>query len=202
LIHAFFRWLENYSTRHEHTISLLEAVSTTAAVIIALLSAASAKRASLPRLRAALSVIQVIYGDGRPLDETPSYIALHLTNVGNVPVRVGANCFGWRLRLKQSIWMPMILDASGDDHIPRRQYPIVLMPRTSETIYLTTLRALREAMPRILDTGRFGRKITAKFLLRGVVYADDGSQFLARMNGSFSNELKALVNTSSSGPAV
>ena len=34
LMHGFTVWLESFSGRHTHTISLLEAVSTTAAVIV------------------------------------------------------------------------------------------------------------------------------------------------------------------------
>ena len=37
-------------------------------------------------------------------------------------------------------------------------------------------------MLHILDSGRFGRKISA-WLLRGVIYTDDGSYFRANLDG-------------------
>jgi hypothetical protein len=89
-LHSVSAWLENWCDRHSHTIALLEAVSTTAAVIVALVASAAAKRAIRPKLRASVSIMQLVPGDGRPASEWKSYVAVRLTNVGTVPVRLQA----------------------------------------------------------------------------------------------------------------
>jgi hypothetical protein len=192
LLHAFARWLEDFSGRHSHTIALLEAVSTTAAVIVALTAAYAAKRVNRPRLTAVVSVMQIIHGDGRPISEAPTYIAVRLTNVGMVPIRLHSNLFSWSLPFEKTAWLAMPVDESGDGHVTQRRYPFVLLPRTSETVFFTAIDRFKTDMPRILGSGRFGRKISAK-LLRGIVYTDDGSRFRASFDGSFRKELAALV---------
>ena len=183
LLHAFARWLEDFTGRHAHSITLLEAVSTTAAVIVALTASYAAKRANLPRLVARVSVSQIIYGDGRPIEVAPTYVTVQLTNVGTVPIRLHSNLFSWRLRFnKENAWLAVPVDESGDSHVTVRRYPFVLLPRTSETIFLTAIDHFKSAMPRILDSGRFGRKISAR-LLRGIIYTDDGSYFRANLDG-------------------
>ena len=183
LLHAFSRWLEDAAGRHTHTIALLEAISTTAAVIVAMWVSYAAKRANRPRLRASVQVMQVIYGDGRPIEDAPTYVAARLTNVGPVPVRLHSNLFSYHLAFtKNPWWLVMPVDEPGDGHVTRRQYPFVLLPHTSETIFLTEIERFRSDMPRILDSGWFGRKIATR-LLRGTIFADGAGQFRADLRG-------------------
>jgi len=177
LLHAFARWLEDFSGRHAHSIKLLEAVSTTVAVIVALSASYAAKRANLPRLVARVSVSQIIYSD-------TWYLTVLLTNVGAVPIRLHSNLFSWSLLFnKRTAWLAMPVDSGGSDiYVTVREYPFVLLPHTSETIFLTTLDQFKSAVPRILDSGRFGRKISAR-LLRGIIYTDDGSYFRVNLDG-------------------
>ena len=138
LFHAVARWLEDVAGRHAHFIALLEAVSTTAAVIVALWVSYAAKRANQPRLRASVQVMQIIYGDGRPIDDAPTYVTVLVTNVGPVPVRLHSNLFSYHLRFtKNPWWLVMPVDEAGDGPVTRRQYPFVLLPHTSETIFLS-----------------------------------------------------------------
>jgi hypothetical protein len=182
LLPAFARWLEDFAGRHAHSVALLEAVSTTAAVIVALTVSYAAKRANLPRLAARVSVSQIIYGDGRPTEVAPTYVTVRLTNVGTVPIRLHSNLFSWRLRFdNKTAWLAKPADESGDGNVTVRKYLFVLLPRTSETIFLTALDQFKSAMPKILDSGRFGRKISAR-LLRGIIYTDDGSYFRANLD--------------------
>jgi hypothetical protein len=181
LLHTFARWLEDFAGRHDHSIALLEAVSTTAAVIVALSVSYAAKRASLPHLVADVLVLQMSDGDGEMIK--PSYVAVRLTNVGTVPIRLHSNLFSWRLRFNnKDAWLAVPLDESGDGRVAVRQYPFVLVPRTSETIFLTALDQFNATMPRILDSGHFGRKISTR-LLRGIIYTDDGSYFRVNLDG-------------------
>jgi hypothetical protein len=191
LFHAFARWLEVTAGRHAHTIALLEAASTTAAVIVALWVSYAAKRAGQPRLTASVQVMQIIYGDGRPIEDAPTYVAVRVTNVGPVPVRLHSNLFSYHLRFTKSPWwLVMPVDEPGDGHVTRRQYPFVLLPHTSETIFLTAIERFRSDTPRILDSRWFGRKIATR-LLRGTIYADGAGQFRADLRGLW-DELKKL----------
>src|SRR6516165_2883457 len=127
-LHAFMRWLEDFAGRHSHTIALLEAVSTTAAIIVALYVSYAARRTNLPRL-VALAAISIIYADGRPPATAPRYVTVRLTNVGNVPIRLNSNFFSWQLRFnRKTAWLAIPVDEAGDNHEPVRQYPFVLMP--------------------------------------------------------------------------
>jgi hypothetical protein len=175
-------WLEDFAGRHTHSIALLEAASTTAAVIVALSVSYAAKRANRPRLKARAAISQIIYGDGQPIEDAPTYITVQLTNVGPVPIRLHSNLFSWRLPFTRSVWLAMPVDERGDDHVPVRRYPLVLLPNTSETIYLNSLERFKARIPRILDSGRFGRKISARFV-RGSIYTDGGSLFRASLSG-------------------
>jgi len=167
LLHAFGRWLEDFAGRHAHSVALLEAVSTMAAVIVALTVSYAAKRANRPRLVARVSVSQIIYGDGRPIEAAPTYVTVRLINVGTVPIRLHSNLFSWRLRFdNRNAWLAMPVDESGDGQVTVRRYPFVLLPRTSETIFLITLDQFNSTMPHILDKGRFGRRNFGNALAR------------------------------------
>jgi hypothetical protein len=182
LLHTFARWLEDFAGRHAHSIALLEAVSTTAAVIVALSVSYAAKRTSLPRLVARVLVLQII-SDGDSEVIKPTYVAVRLTNVGTVPIRLHSNLFSWQLRFNnKAAWLAVPVDEAGDGRVAVRQYPFVLVPRTSETIFLTSLDQFNATMPRILDSGRFGRKISTR-LLRGIIYTDDGTYFRVNLDG-------------------
>jgi hypothetical protein len=180
-LHAIPIWLEDFAGRHAHSIALLEAVSTTAAVIVALSVSYAAKRANRPRLTARATISLIIYGDGRTIEDAPTYITVQLTNVGQVPIRLHSTLFSWRIPFMRNAWMAMPVDELGDEHVPKRSYPFVLFPNTSETIYLSSLERFKAHIPRILDSGRLGRKISARFV-RGSVYTDDGSLFRARLS--------------------
>lgn len=190
-LHGVSLWIEDFSNRHQHSIALIEAVSTTAAVIVALVASYAATQASRPKLAAGLAVMKVLYAMPSAIEGMPTYIAVRLTNTGTVPVRLHSNLFSWQLPFVKSAWMAIPVDEQGDGHISQRRYPFVVMPKTSETIYLTSLENFRSKMPEILDNGRFGRRISAR-LLRGIVYTDDGSYFRASLNSSFRKELGRL----------
>jgi hypothetical protein len=75
LLHLFSRSLEDWSDRHHHIIALLEAVSTTSAVLVALWASVTAKRATRPQLTALLGVWQIVDATGK----SPDYICIRLT---------------------------------------------------------------------------------------------------------------------------
>lgn len=111
-LHAASRWFETVAARHQHGIAVLEALSTTAAVVVALWSTRVARGASKPKLKARVSVMQ-IFGNDTDLKATPTYIAVRLTNIGNVPIRMHSTCFSWRLPSSKTSWAALPLDENG-----------------------------------------------------------------------------------------
>lgn len=192
-LHAFSRWLEDAATRHEHTISLLESLSTTSAVVVALWASFAAKNAARPRLRASVSIMLVIYGDGRKRP-APEYLTVKLTNNGPVPIHLQTTFFSWRLPFVKSAWIAQPIDQEGDDHAPQRRYPLVLLPQTSETVFLSSIVRFDEYVPGILDKSRLPRWLTPRFV-RARVYADDGSVFRASLNKQVVTHLYKVATT-------
>jgi hypothetical protein len=180
-LHAIPIWLEDFAGRHAHTISLLEAVSTTAVVIVALSVSYAAKRANRPRLTARAVVSLIIAVDDRPIEDIPKYITIQLTNVGQVPIRLHSTLLSWRIPFTRKAWVALPVDRVGDEHVTKRDYPFVLFPNTSERICLSSLERFKENIQHIPDSGRFGRKVSARFV-RGLIYTDDGSLFRVRLS--------------------
>jgi hypothetical protein len=193
-LHKISNGLEDWSSRHAHIIALLEAISTTGAVIVALTTSYVAKRNGKPRLKADVGLKIIIHGDGRSLRTAPAYVTVQLTNTGTMPVRLHSTFFSWRMSFMRTAWLVMPISEQGDGIIAQHAFPFVLQPWTSVTIFLTSLERFRaDIMPAIFNNGRFGRRITG-WLLSGIVYTDDGSQFRTTFGNSFRKELTKAIN--------
>jgi hypothetical protein len=186
-------WLEDFTARYQHSIALIEAISTTVAVVVALWASYYAKRASRPKLKSWISVSQIIFGDGSSINKAPTYITVRITNIGSVPLRLHSTFFSWRLPFTKTAWLAMPVDEHGDKHVAVRSYPFTLLPNTSAMFFLTSIEQFRSYTPRMLNSGRFGRWLSTKFL-RGSVYTDDGSLFKAAFDGNFRKELADLAS--------
>lgn len=97
-------------------------------------------------------------------------------------------------------WLVLPLDEKVDGIVDIRPYPIIILPRTSETMFLTSLETFRGYISGILQSGKFGRKVSA-YLLRGYVYTDDGSSFRASFDGDFKKKLSSTSREIPSGLA-
>ncbi|MCB5943693.1 hypothetical protein [Acidocella sp. KAb 2-4] len=182
--------LESFGSHYPHAIDVLGTLGTWAAVVVALSASYLAKRQALPRIRAEVSVRCLVYGDGRPRERWPEYVVLKLTNVGAIPVRVNSHMFSWSVRNRSGVWLVNNVDYSGDTHVPRRQYPLVMPPRTSEIIYLSSLERFKEAIPKILPQSRLPAFLLKSFF-GGVVFTDDGSRFAVSIHESIWGEIAA-----------
>lgn len=191
-VHSASRWFETLADRHQHGIAALGAISTTAAVIVALRSSLQARRASRPSLKARVTVMMVIYPGQKP-SVVPTYVALRLTNVGNVPIRLHSGCFSWRIPLSKAAWMAQPMDEKGDDHVQAHRYPFALLPNTSDTLFLTQIeRFERDGLPRILREGKLPTALAARWL-RAYVYTDDGSLFRASLDSTIRKRIRAFA---------
>jgi hypothetical protein len=188
LLHEFVKGLGRWSDRHSHTIALLEAVSTTAAVIVALWVAVTARLATRPRLKATVSV----YMRAHPSPSgRPSYLFVHVTNTGTVPVRLRPMMFAWRVRFRRRSALLVPLDEGASDaNVTQRAYPIVLPPNHTERITLTDLHTFTsEVLPQMRAMAPFGGMVSLRFLLRAVVFTDDNHEFAPQLDSSLRNKL-------------
>lgn len=182
-------------------IALLGAVSTTMAVVVALMTTRATKQAGQPRLKAFISkakldvppsglmVTSSIDGPARPL-VPPIYVTLRLTNVGKVPVYLDSDLFAWQVPFsKPSYWMVTPLEARGGGMwMITRDYPCTIHPGSSELIFLATLEEFKDDLAKAMETGRFGRRLSVSFL-RGVITTQDGSQFRVSLSRTLRQEL-------------
>ncbi len=123
----------------------------------------------------------------------PTYIAVRLTNVGNVPIRLHSSCFSWRIPFSKAAWMAQPMDEKGDEHIQAHRYPFALLPNTSDTLFLTKIeRFERDALPRILGKARLPTPLAVRWL-RGYVYTDDGSLFRASLDSTIRKTIRAVA---------
>ena len=188
-LHAASRWFESFADRHQHGIAALGAFGTVAAVIVALWTSQQARRATRPKLKARVTVMQIFYA-GIDLEAIPTYVALQLTNIGSVPIRFHSTCFSWRLPYRRSAWMAQPVDERGDQHVDVHPYPFTLHPNTSNTMLLTEIGIFdAEAMPRIIRQGKLPRWLVVRWL-RAVVYTDDGSLFRARLDSTIREHIR------------
>jgi hypothetical protein len=129
LFHSLSRELEDWSTRHSHTIALFTAVSIALSVIVALWMSVTAKRATQLPLRAQLGVAWRPSIDGR---HSARYIVVELTNRSSLPTQLTELSFAWRLAFhpdKERMATPLDFDGA-DKEVPHRNFPITLSPNT------------------------------------------------------------------------
>jgi hypothetical protein len=172
-------WLERFDAilgHYPHLVAALEAVSTFGAVVVSLTLAVLAHRGNRTKLRARLYVAQLFH-EGIDHTNRPEYIALVITNTGMLPLRIPFAFFYWNVPFKRSVALIMPLDyfAGADPHLAARHYPIEIHPRTSETIYLSTSRAMRENFKQMRQS-----KTRAERFLSGFMQASQPDQCLSR----------------------
>jgi hypothetical protein len=194
LLHALSQELEDWSTRHSHTIALFTAVGIALSVIIALWASVTAKRAALLFVRAQLGVASRLSVDGR---RTARYVVVELTNRGSLPMQLTELSLAWWIAFHtDKVRMVTPLDFSGTDReVQQRNFPITLVPNMPELFYLFEARTWEQDLVPILENVRLGRRITAK-LLRARVFIGLRS-FPVAFHISFRRQFKAMLERNS-----
>jgi len=193
--------LEHFLGHYPHVVAGLEAVSTFAAVVVSLSLAALARRANQTKLRARLYVAQLLQ-QGTDPKNAPEYIALSITNTGILPLRIPFAFFYWKIPFRQSLSLITPLDyfQGADPHLPSRPYPIEIHPRTSQTMYLRTVRVARENFKEM----RQGKNRAMRFLsgfMKAKVVTEDGRTFNVKLAKNIRREIKAARTGKSQPPA-
>lgn len=135
----WLKYVEDVLARYPHIVSAVEAFSTFAAVVTSLSIALLSQRANRTKIRAYGSIGRLVGGGIDPA-QAPRYLTVSVTNVGNTSLRLPFAFFNWRIPFHRGYATVNPLDYYGQDrYIPRRQYPVSVESRTSETIYISTV---------------------------------------------------------------
>jgi hypothetical protein len=93
--------VEKFFEAHQHTVAAAEAFGTVSAVVVSLLLALLAHRATKTRIRAALSM-SVIGHSSLEGKEKPRYLTITIRNVGALPASIPLPILDGRYRLPES----------------------------------------------------------------------------------------------------
>jgi hypothetical protein len=187
-VHVLSQWFESFARRHQHGIAALSALSTTAAVMVALWSTNIAIRATRPRLKARVSIMCVIDQNKRS-NSNPSYISLRVTNTGAVSIRLNQMCFSWKVGGEANEWASRPMDEHGDENVAARKYPILLQPNTSEIIMLSRTEQFFEDARKMFGVAKLSKVRNMKKQLHAYVHTDGVSSFRAEVSQSIFEKL-------------
>jgi hypothetical protein len=183
-----FQKLEEFFKAHEHTMAALEAVSTFAAVVVALVLSLVSQRANRTRIKAVVSAT-IIMHESIDAPDYPSYVSVDITNNGILPVMIPLAFFHWRVPFKRGVWLVTPMDYSqGDPWVPQRQYPVEIVPRSSKVFYLSGLEMFRSECRDKFIGDSFLDRCRFRFL-RARVRTDDGKLFNVKIDRSLHNEI-------------
>src|SRR5690242_12939856 len=104
--------LEEFARSHEHTIALVEAVSTFCAVVVSLWLAFFTHRSKRTKVTANVGVSFISHPS---LKGNPEYIVVSITNERNFPATIGMSFFTWKLPFWSGFWLVMPLDGFKRD---------------------------------------------------------------------------------------
>jgi len=182
--------LEAFFKAHQYTIAALAAISTFAAVVVSLVVTYISLKASHTRLNARASVQLIIHSslEGQP---EPTYLCVSITNRGNLPATLPFAFFYWKLPFARGLLLISPLDFFGDRWFPKRQYPIEINPRQSETVCLSEISVFRKmCREKLMGSNVFDR---LRFLcLHAFIVSADGRKFKVRLDRSVRKELRAI----------
>jgi hypothetical protein len=127
--------LDHFLGHYPHVIAGLEAISTFGAVAVSLSLAFAARRANNTRLRARVQRSVIVHSSLGA--QQPTYVTVSITNTGILPARIPLSFFAFRVPLKKTTWMMIVLDSFATDPlIPQKKYPVEISPRASQSFLL------------------------------------------------------------------
>jgi hypothetical protein len=183
-----FGQLERFSEIHQHTIALMEALSTFAAVVISLMLATLAQRSVRTRIKARAAVSEFIHStlEGKRKE----YVTVTVTNVGQMPAMLPLSFFQWQIPFRRGLWIMHPWDCTKHDPwLAQRIYPADVTPRSSEMFFLGEIARFRTTMAET-----FGEVRHARWRLRftkAIVVTADSKVFKVRLN----KEVRRILST-------
>jgi hypothetical protein len=166
--------IEQFFEAHQHTVDAIAAAGTLAAVATSLWLAYRARRADRTKLKATADLWTIVVPN-----DTPKFLQVTIRNVGKFPVRITASFFYWKVPFSRN-WLSMgPLDLYGSPLIPRKNYPIKIDPRTTETFTLWDLATFKKEAKKIRETSSV--QIRLRFI-RAFVFTDEGAKSKVKLS--------------------
>jgi hypothetical protein len=176
------QWLEHLDTllgKYSHIVAALEAFGTLAAVITSLALARLAQRANRTKLQATAFIGQIV--PAATAQPPPRYLTIVITNTGLFQLRIPYAFFSFKIPLRRALMAVLPLDASGDNYLPKRTYPVCLQPRTTEWFSVITEQKLNQAFAETWKDEPKWRKPLFRFM-RAVVVTEDGTRCRVKLS--------------------
>ncbi len=175
--------VEEFCRDHQHTIAALGALGTLIAVVVSLVLAWRAGRATRTRLKANVDTSFIAHSTIDPKNP-PRYLTVSITNIGIGSLRVPFSFFRWKVPLSRSFWTVNPLDGYGQDRdslIPQKHYPVEIQPRASETFYVSDLQTFIQTIERTRNETRGLPRFCLRFI-KAIIRTDDGLVFKVRIS--------------------
>jgi hypothetical protein len=183
-----FQELEEFFSAHQHTVAALEAGSTFAAVVVALVLSLVSQGANRTRIKAS-AASTIIMHETIKAPDYPGYVTVDITNNGILPVMIPLNFFHWRVFFKRGAWLVMPMDYSqGDPWVPQKRYPVEIAARSSQTFYLSGIDTFRTECRDKFIGDNFIDRCRFRFL-RARVRTEDGKLFNVKIDSSLRKEI-------------
>jgi hypothetical protein len=165
--------LEEFLKAHQYTVTALGVVGTFSAVITSLAIALISQRSNRTRIKARVANSVILHStlEGR---EKPTYLTVHIKNVGLLPVTIPLSFFHWKAPFRYGGWLVNPWDYSGgDEWVPQRRYPVEIKARGSQTFFLAEIEVFRSELYKMFAGARFVDWCRFLFLKARIV-TDDG----------------------------
>jgi hypothetical protein len=195
-----FDLLEAFFKAHQYTIAAFGVVGTFSAVIVSLTVALIAQRSNRTRITAHASKSVILHStlEGR---DKPSYVTVHIKNIGVLPALIPFSFFHWKVPLKGGAWIVNPCDSyQGDDWVPQKQYPIEIKARGSQTFFLAKTDVFQSELRKMAAEASFLERLRFHFLSARAV-TDDGKIFKVKIDPAIRKEIHTALRTvSKTGP--
>lgn len=187
--------IEKISLEHEHSIALLEAISTFAAVVISLTLALMTRAANKTHLKAYVSIRRMVHAT-IDNENPPRYLIACITNTGLMPLRIPLSFFHWKAPLHRGTWSILPHDYSAEDPlVPQQKYPVEIPPKATHSFFLSNLGTLQQNLGRMLcDEGKISK--LQLFFIRAKIISDDGLWFTVSIDNGVRAEIKKACHPS------
>ena len=120
-------------------------------------------------------------------------VAIRLTNISKHPVYVTSMFVLWQLPFWCRSNVCLAVNECGDRTAQQPNFPLTLLPHTSEFVCLIDIRTFRMEISKVLDSGWWGRTFAAK-LLKGTLETDDGGRVRLTSDNSVRIALAQLAD--------
>jgi hypothetical protein len=183
-----FEWFEEVCKSHEHSIAAFEALSTFAAVVIALWLS---HRAGATRLTAYVTKEAIF---DAATDDRPEYLVAVITNTGTMTFYISLSFLLWTRPYRKTVgWiLSFPIDYWGiDKNIQQRTYPVELQPKASKHLFISDISTFRQVIRECLLSQTPASRIIFRFV-RATIQTVDGKFFRAKISKSIRGELRQI----------